>query len=199
MSGQYSSAGSKIRDRVPVATSGSKILVSDIIMRRSKGRATLIVLSLYVMVIVSCGSSQESCEGSNEDRITISQGVWGNICFWKGNFMPTVHSDGIADRILDIFKSRDGTIIPVVREIYISRVITLKEMSDSDVALPRAGFFSVITAKIVATTSSDKKGFYQLELPRVLIVSLSKKITLFTQTILMEKGELPLSKFSHNL
>lgn len=134
-------------------------------MRRSKGRATLIVLSLYVMVIVSCGFSQESCERRNEDRITISQGVWGNICFWEGNFMPTVHSDRIADRIIDIFKSRGGTITPVVREIFITRVITLKDMSDSDVGQPRAGFFSVIPAKIVATTSSDKKGFYQLELP----------------------------------
>jgi hypothetical protein len=134
-------------------------------MKKLKGIAALTVLSLNVMIIVSCGFFQESCERSNENRITISQGVWGNVCFWEGNFMPTVHSDGIADRILDIFKSRDGTITPVVREIYICRVITLKEISDSHVAQPRPGFFLVIPVKFVATTSSDKKGFYQLELP----------------------------------
>jgi hypothetical protein len=79
--------------------------------------------------------------------------------------MPTVDSGRITDRILDIFRRRHGTITPVVREIYICRVITLKEMSDSHVAQPEPGFFSVIPAKLVATTSSDKKGFYQLGLP----------------------------------
>jgi hypothetical protein len=74
-------------------------------------------------------------------------------------------SGRITDRILDIFRRSDGTITPVVREIYICRVITLKEMSDSHAAQPRGRFFSVVPAQIVATTSSDKKGFYQLELP----------------------------------
>jgi hypothetical protein len=147
------------------ASQDRKSSLSDTIMRRLKGIAALIVLSLNVMIIVSCGFFQESCEQSNENKITITQGVWGNVCFWEGNFMPTVDSDRIADRILDIFKSRHGTITPVVREIYICRVITLKEMSDSHVAQPKPRFFSVIPAKFVAITSSDKKGFYQLELP----------------------------------
>jgi len=82
-------------------------------------------------------------------------------------------SHGVAGQILDfldifdIFKTRPsvGTITPVVREIYICRVITVKEMSNSHAAQPRGDFFSLIPAKLVARTSSDKKGFYQLELP----------------------------------
>jgi hypothetical protein len=81
--------------------------------------------------------------------------------------MPTVHSGGITQFILPIllFRNSGGTIKPVVREIYISRVLTEREMSDAHAAQARGSFFSVIPAKIVATTSSDKRGFYQLELP----------------------------------
>lgn len=139
--------------------------------------AALIVLSLYAMTIVSWKLFQafRMCDQqSNQKRVTISQGVSGTVCFWQGDFMPIMQpSQGLAGQILDFLdifdlfriKPHHGTIRPVVREIYISQVITVKQMSDSDSAQPRGDLFSVIPAKIVATTSSDKGGFYQLQLP----------------------------------
>jgi len=108
----------------------------------------------------------QSCDPkSNENRVTISQGVSGTVCFWEGDFMPHSDSGRIIDLISNIFSESEGTIKPVAREIYISRVITVRDATDSHAVQTRGEFLSFIPAKIVATTSSDKKGFYQLELP----------------------------------
>jgi hypothetical protein len=134
--------------------------------------AAIIVLSLYAVSIVSWSLFQAflSCDQQgNEKRVTISQGVSGTVCFWEGNFMPIMQpSYGIAREILDFLdvfdilrvKPHHGTNRAVVREIYACRMeqALIKQ-------LMRSNSFSVIPATVVATTSSDKKGFYQLELP----------------------------------
>lgn len=85
----------------------------------------------------------------NEKRVTISQGVWGNVQFWEGDFMPSIGS-----------KPR-GKITPVVREIYIHEAA---RHSDVVYSSTNAVFIKQIKTKLVKKISSDKMGFFQTKL-----------------------------------
>lgn len=85
--------------------------------------------------------------------ITITTGVWGNVWYWEGDFMPIV-----IDTLSTTPASR-GKITPVVREIQIHRVTTVTDMNSY------GPLFSSIPTELVATTISDENGFYQIDLP----------------------------------
>jgi hypothetical protein len=80
--------------------------------------------------------------------------VWGNVKYWEGDFMPI---------IFDISPSAAppsrGIITPVVREIQIHRVTTVTDMNSA------GPLYSNIPTELVATTTSDENGFYQVDLP----------------------------------
>ncbi len=82
-----------------------------------------------------------------KDQVTIHQGVWGNVWFWEGDFMPS-------DR------PPRGTITPVVREVYVYKATPL----DSVIGPPYSPFYSKILTPLVATTTSNSTGFFQVEL-----------------------------------
>lgn len=112
-------------------------------------RVTLLCLTM--IVLAGCGSSNNSTNPTpflpnNESKITISQGACGNVWFWEGDFMPP----------------STGKITPVVREIHIHRVTTLTDMNVTDSFDP---LFSNIPTELIATTTSDETGFYQIDLP----------------------------------
>lgn len=87
--------------------------------------------------------------------ITITTGVRGNVWYWEGDFMPFVYTDIPPSTV----PSSRGKISPVVREIQIHRVTTVTDMNSY------GPLFSDIPTELVATTTSDQTGFYQIDLP----------------------------------
>jgi len=85
----------------------------------------------------------------NSGKVTINQGVWGNVWFWEGDFMPSSSN------------SSNGTIKPVIRDIYIYEATTY-EMVDHSGLL--GAFYRSINSDLVAKIKSDDSGFFQYEL-----------------------------------
>jgi len=90
---------------------------------------------------------------SNKDGATINQGVWGNVWFWEGNWMP--YSGQIAE-------PRGNKITPVIREIFFYKATTIQQLIPYH--LKDGPFYSFIPTELVAKTSSNVTGFYQVEL-----------------------------------
>ncbi|MBM3313239.1 hypothetical protein FJY70_01440, partial [candidate division WOR-3 bacterium] len=77
--------------------------------------------------------------------VTIQQGVWGNVWFWEGDFMPPGF----------------GTITPVVRAVHAHELTTYDQVDP----VGSGCFFRSINRRLVATTYSDSNGFFQMTLP----------------------------------
>ena len=86
----------------------------------------------------------------NSYKVTISQGVWGNVWFWEGNFMPSPDN------------SSSGTITPLIREIFIYKATRLDSV-ERDTVSPV--FIRSIYSQFIAKVNSDKDGFFQIALP----------------------------------
>lgn len=86
----------------------------------------------------------------NSGRVTIEQGVWGDVLLWEGNHMPT--TDG----------SSSGTITPVEREVVIYKAVTDNEVEHSGHVY---SLYKKINGELVTTVESDDRGFYQVALP----------------------------------
>ncbi len=108
----------------------------------------LLLLSLFF--VVSCENSTDGMKPSypskNEKLITITQGVWGNVWLWEGNFMP----EGWGD------------ITPVKREIYVYELLTYEQIREMHLG---NAFYTEIDSNLITKLSSDDKGFYQIEMP----------------------------------
>ena len=78
-------------------------------------------------------------------QVTITQGIWGNVWFWEGNFMPG---------------SENGTITPVEREIQV-----YEATRHDSVTFAGGSFYRDILTRLVATTRSNRSGFYEVALP----------------------------------
>jgi len=106
----------------------------------------------FIILTLSCAKESEplsSCytDGNpprNNEKVTINQGVWGDVWFWEGNFMPM---------------SR-GKICQVQRMIYIFELTKMSEVE----AIGYTPFYSAINTDLVTTTESDTNGFFQVEL-----------------------------------
>jgi hypothetical protein len=99
----------------------------------------------------------------NAHKVTIQQGVWGDVLFWEGDFMPTVPP------------TPGGRIEPVIRDVYIYKATT------KDQVRPRfsGSFYEEIDAELVKIIRSDVSGFYQTELDTGLYSFFVKEDTLF--------------------
>ncbi len=86
----------------------------------------------------------------NSYKVTISQGVWGNVWFWEGNFMPSTDN------------SSNGKITPVIREIYVYEATRFDSVEIDTV---RYGFIRSIHSHFIAKINSDNDGFFQITLP----------------------------------
>ena len=88
------------------------------------------------------------CPERNDDKVSIEQGIWGDVWFSEGDFMPVCPS---------------GTITAVAREIRVHLLTTF----DDVVVAPDANtsFYSEINSDLVATTWSGNDGFFEVELP----------------------------------
>jgi hypothetical protein len=81
----------------------------------------------------------------NDDCVTIAQGLWGDVWFWDGDFMPICP---------------DGTVTPAVREIRVHTLTTIGEVTPAGPA-----FYTEVHTPLVATLQSDRLGFFEAELP----------------------------------
>ena len=85
-----------------------------------------------------------------DDKIKITQGIFGTISFTEGNCMP-----GLGPR--------DCRTCPVIRTVRIYKYTTI---SNAIKANNQAGeFYERFTTDLVAETKSDANGFFQLTLP----------------------------------
>jgi len=82
----------------------------------------------------------------NGDRVSIKQGVWGDVWFWQGDFMPICET---------------GTVRSVGREVRIHAPTTSQDVVRSAAAT----FYSKVNTPLIATVWSDSDGFFQAALP----------------------------------
>lgn len=115
--------------------------------RENFTKCLLVTLGL---IILGCNKSVTSPKppSDNSEKVTIKQGVWGNVEFWDGNFMPTTDY------------SSDGTVTPVVRDIYVYEATRFDSLGISR----SFGFWRNIPSKLITTARSDGSGFFQVEL-----------------------------------
>ncbi len=106
-------------------------------------------LVLLAFTVLGCGDSTSPCHSDlafppkHPERVTVSQGVWGLVAFWEGDFMPHCLS---------------GTITPVGREM---RIHALTRPDQVEGVGP---FFSEVRTPEVARVWSDADGFFQAAL-----------------------------------
>ena len=108
----------------------------------------------------------------NEEKVTIKQGVWGNIWFWEGDFMPG--ND----------ESSGGTITPVVRDVYIYEATNINMVTGH---LP---FIEEVNSSFIGMVTSDKDGFFQISLNPGKYSFFVKEDSLFYATELDGDGDL---------
>jgi len=94
-----------------------------------------------------CGSDWQPVElpSRNQSRVSISQGVWGDVWFWEGNFQPNCPS---------------GEVHAVSREMRIYELTSIQQVDHL-----HGGFYENITTELLATAWSDADGFFQVPLP----------------------------------
>ncbi len=113
-------------------------------------RLLQIVSVCSVAFLASC--SDLSGPGWPEDQhnnVTITQGIWGRVRFWEGDFMPSIGGNS------------SGTITPVEREVCVFEATRF----DSVVGAGDGRFFKHIMTKFVARVQSNASGYYQVSLP----------------------------------
>ena len=118
------------------------------------------LLFLFLAALLQTGCSQHLSSSSNCDiqksytenaaRVKSGSGVWGTVAFQEGNCMPTVDA-----------KTNCKT-CPVKRTV---RIYEYAASSKVAAAANEAGFFTAINTKLIREVKSDKKGFFQAELP----------------------------------
>ena len=119
------------------------MFVKDIFMK------SFILKFVFVCLLFSCESNKIfQYPSDNQDKVTITQGVWGNVWFWEGNFQPIIDPD-------------QATITPVVREIFVYEPVHYSTVEHAGVGYDP----SSINSNLITTLYSDDDGFYQVELP----------------------------------
>lgn len=121
------------------------------------------VLCIVICFLVSCDnealvpSSTDGIPGSNESRVCIDQGIWGDVMFWEGNFMPMPYPE-----------TSSGIITPVARTIFIHEATRGDQVERIYLEVePCCGvsLISKIYTDLVAVAQSDDQGFFEIELP----------------------------------
>ena len=109
----------------------------------------LILFFSFLLIAFSCedffSGNENKLPPDNQYKVTIQQGVWGNVWFWEGNFMPTTDN------------SSNGKITAVERNIYIYKATRVDSVIHD---LNRYPFITPFTAldslfKIFSSSLSD--------------------------------------------
>ncbi len=113
-------------------------------------RLLQILCACMLTFLASCSdlTGPDLTEEQNND-VTITQGIWGRVRFWEGDFMPSIGGRS------------SGTITPIEREVWIFQATRF----DSVVGAGDGRFFKQILTEFVARVRSNTSGFYQVSLP----------------------------------
>jgi hypothetical protein len=114
-------------------------------------------LFLFIILSILAINCKDSISGpklppDNHNKVTITQGVWGNIWFWEGNFMPSTDN------------SSHGKVTPVVREVFVYEATRFDSVVMA-IGVNGGGFYDSILTKQITKLQSDNTGFFQIELP----------------------------------
>lgn len=117
-------------------------------MNKYKKRFNVLLIITLTAILFSCNDNPIGViyPPDNAYKVTIEEGVWGNVWFWEGNFMPG---------------SANGKITPVIREIYIYEATRFDSVERDTV---RFGFIKSIHSNYINKVISDKDGFFQIAL-----------------------------------
>lgn len=103
-------------------------------------------------VLLALGCASEStgpCESErparNGERVSISEGIWGDLWFWSGDFMPICES---------------GEVRAVSRKVRIHELTSRDQVEQSSGA-----FYMSIKTPLVASVTSDARGFFEVAVP----------------------------------
>lgn len=118
----------------------------------TKTPKTFAILAVLALAAVTACSESDNPASPlqperNADQVSIDQGVWGDVWFWQGDFMPGTPT---------------GTVTPVAREIVIHELT-----AQADVTMDRDDprFIAEIGTREVARATSGADGFFQVALP----------------------------------
>lgn len=94
-----------------------------------------------------CGNaSVNAYPARNDECVTIAEGLWGDVWFWDGDFMPVCPT---------------GSVTAAIRDIRIYERTAPDETTPAD----RSGFYTEVRTPLVVTVRSDRLGFFQAALP----------------------------------
>lgn len=114
---------------------------------------SLLILGFVGLTICACTDIGTEPRGrklppDNHERVTIKQGIWGNVWLWQGDFMPSTETE------------LRGSITAVSREVRIYEPTSMQE------TVPSIGTrFTRINSRLVGTVESQGNGFFQVSLP----------------------------------
>jgi hypothetical protein len=152
-------------------------------MRAQKSGWSMFLLLFFLYALYGCGGSssdipsQKTTLPENSEKVTITQGVWGNVWFWEGDFMP---------RTVEESSTSGGTITPVIREIYVHKLTTINDVEPNSFST----FYSHINTEIVSVVTSDDTGFYQIQLPAGTYSFFVKENDEFYANLFFEDGRI---------
>ncbi len=86
----------------------------------------------------------EAVPPRNEQKVTIDQGLWGDVWFWSGDFEPAGF----------------GEVCQVKRKVLIYELTHIDDVEQ----VGYSAFYTSINTNLVATVKSDEDGFFQIEL-----------------------------------
>ena len=97
-----------------------------------------------------CGDDPSGCKGTqypdrHGDRVSIAQGLWGDVWFWAGDFMPVCAS---------------GTVSGVAREIQVYELTSMGQTEPVGLT-----FFRSVNTRRIASVLADRDGFFKVQLP----------------------------------
>jgi hypothetical protein len=87
----------------------------------------------------------------NKNKISVTEGIIGTLVKTEGNCMPS---------IIDDIKTSTCKQFPVKREIFIYEYTTSKDVKQVDYS----SFYEEVNTELVATTTCDDEGFFELTL-----------------------------------
>ena len=90
---------------------------------------------------------------------TIRQGVWGQVRFYEGDFMPT-WIDTTDPEQVEWFRNRNS-VTPVVRDVFFFE----KAHFTRDVDPIGSTWFARVKTPLAGRTRSDRNGFFEISLP----------------------------------
>ncbi len=131
-------------------------------MKKNKvSRIFVFAILLYLLFSCDKNPTENLYPLDNSYKVTISEGVWGNVWFWEGDFMPG---------------SPDGTITPVVREIYVYEATKGSLVIRDDNQYP---LIKEINSELITKIKSDSDGFFEIVLPEGKYSFFAKEDSLF--------------------